>query len=61
VPFARPGAYLHGTKADLVAGEMLVPGRESNFEDGRMMNHVERVFEQVATDLMPSLRLSPPT
>ncbi len=34
------GVYLHGTKADLAVGEVLVPGRESNFEDGRVMNHV---------------------
>ncbi len=42
VPFEvyEPGVYLHGTKADLSVGEMLVPGRESNFEDGRVMKHV---------------------
>src|SRR3954469_25778252 len=42
VPFEiyEPGVYLHGTKAALAVGEMLVPGRESNFEDGRVMNHV---------------------
>ena len=42
VPFEvfEEGVYLHGTKADLVAGELLVPGRHSNFEDGRVMNHV---------------------
>lgn len=34
------GAYLHGTKADLKVGDRLVPGRESNFEAGRIMNHV---------------------
>jgi rifampin ADP-ribosylating transferase len=27
-------------KADLAVGEMLVPGRESNFEEGRVMNYV---------------------
>jgi rifampin ADP-ribosylating transferase len=31
---------LHGTKADLAPGDLLVPGRESNFEPGRMMNYV---------------------
>ena len=36
----QPGVYLHGTKADLAVDEMLVPGRESNFEAGRVMNHV---------------------
>ncbi len=36
----RPGVYLHGTKADLRVDELLVPGRESNFESGRVMNHV---------------------
>jgi rifampin ADP-ribosylating transferase len=42
VPFEvyEPGVYLHGTKADLAVGEMLVSGRESNFEEGRMMNYV---------------------
>ncbi len=34
------GAYLHGTKADLAVGDLLVPGRFSNYEDGRVMNHV---------------------
>jgi len=42
VPFEvyEAGVYLHGTKADLAVGELLVPGRESNFEAGREMNHV---------------------
>ncbi len=42
VPFEvyGPGVYLHGTKADLAVGEMLVPGRQSNFEEGRVMNYV---------------------
>ena len=42
VPFEiyRPGVLLHGTKADLATGELLVPGRESNFERGRVMNYV---------------------
>jgi len=42
VPFEvyEPGVYLHGTKARLEIGELLVPGRESNFEAGRVMNHV---------------------
>ena len=34
------GVFLHGTKADLAVGEMLEPGRESNFEEGRVMNYV---------------------
>jgi rifampin ADP-ribosylating transferase len=42
VPFEvyEAGIYLHGTKADLAVGEMLVGGRESNFEQGRVMNYV---------------------
>jgi len=42
VPFElyKAGVYLHGTKADLAVGELLVSGRESNFEAGRMMNYV---------------------
>ena len=36
----QDGVFLHGTKADLTVGEMLVPGRESNFEAGRTMNYV---------------------
>lgn len=34
------GGLLHGTKADLAVGDLLVPGYESNFEEGRIMNHV---------------------
>jgi rifampin ADP-ribosylating transferase len=42
VPFEvyEAGVYLHGTKADLAIGDMLVAGRGSNFEEGRVMNHV---------------------
>ena len=42
VPFEvyQPGVYLHGTKADLAIGELLTPGRESNFEPGRVMNYI---------------------
>ena len=42
VPFEvyETGVYVHGTKADLAVGELLVPGRTSNFEDGRVMTHV---------------------
>lgn len=42
VPFEtyRDGVHLHGTKADLVVGDLLVPGRESNFEAGRTTNYV---------------------
>lgn len=42
VPFEvyQPGAYLHGTKADLHPGDLLDAGRESNVELGRVMNYV---------------------
>jgi rifampin ADP-ribosylating transferase len=42
VPFEvyEDGVYLHGTKARLAVGDLLVPGRESNFEAGRVMNYV---------------------
>jgi len=42
VPFEvyEAGVYLHGTKADLAVGDLLVAGRESNFETGRVMNYV---------------------
>jgi rifampin ADP-ribosylating transferase len=42
IPFEvyEAGVYLHGTKAELVAGDLLAPGRESNFETGRVMNYV---------------------
>lgn len=42
VPFEvyERGVYLHGTKADLAVGDVLVPGRHSNFESGRVMNHI---------------------
>jgi rifampin ADP-ribosylating transferase len=34
------GAYLHGTKADLAVGDLLVPGHASNYEPGRVANHL---------------------
>lgn len=34
------GAWLHGTKADLAVGDLLAPGRRSNFGGGRTANHV---------------------
>jgi rifampin ADP-ribosylating transferase len=34
------GPFFHGTKAVLRAGEELVPGRGSNFQEGRVSNHV---------------------
>ena len=34
------GTYLHGTKADLQPGDLLVPGYTSNFQADRTMNHV---------------------
>ncbi len=42
VPFEvyQEGVYLHGTKADLAVGDVLTPGRESNFEAGRVMNYI---------------------
>jgi rifampin ADP-ribosylating transferase len=36
----EPGVLLHGTRADLAVGDLLVPGRPSNDEAGRIMNHV---------------------
>src|SRR4029079_17923889 len=42
VPFEEyeAGVYLHGTKAELAVGDLLVSGRESNFEAGRVMNYI---------------------
>ncbi len=34
------GALLHGTKADLQIGDLLEPGRRSNFGDDRTAGHV---------------------
>jgi rifampin ADP-ribosylating transferase len=34
------GALLHGTKADLSVGDLLVPGRRSNYGGGRLSNNV---------------------
>ena len=34
------GPFFHGTRAALQAGDELVPGRVSNFQAGRLMNHV---------------------
>ncbi|QCB94490.1 NAD(+)--rifampin ADP-ribosyltransferase [Cellulomonas shaoxiangyii] len=35
-----PGPFFHGTKADLRVGDVLEPGRRSNFGTGRAANHV---------------------
>lgn len=42
VPFQvyKAGTYLHGTKADLAPGDLLVPGHASNYEDGRVSRNV---------------------
>ncbi len=42
VPFEvyGDGVFLHGTKAELAPGDLLVAGRESNFEVGRLMNFI---------------------
>jgi rifampin ADP-ribosylating transferase len=34
------GRLLHGTKADLKMGDLLVPGRRSNYGTGRTANHI---------------------
>lgn len=34
------GPFYHGTKHRLAAGELLVPGQASNFEQGRISNNV---------------------
>jgi len=34
------GNLLHGTKANLAVGDVLVAGRPSNFDAGRVTNHV---------------------
>lgn len=34
------GVLLHGTKADLQVGDLLVPGRRSNYGGGRTANHI---------------------
>lgn len=37
---AAARTYYHGTKADLAIGDLLVLGQPSNFEQGRLMNHI---------------------
>lgn len=37
---ADPGPFFHGTKADLTVGDLLEPGRISNFGPGREANFV---------------------
>jgi rifampin ADP-ribosylating transferase len=34
------GPFFHGTRSALEIGDELVPGRGSNFQQGRVMNHV---------------------
>ena len=42
IPFQahESGALLHGTKADLATGDLLVPGRPMNYDKNRIANHV---------------------
>lgn len=35
-----PGPFFHGTKADLRVGDLIEPGRRSNFGAGRSAHHV---------------------
>lgn len=35
-----PGPFFHGTKSALEVGEELVPGYGSNFQEGRVSNHI---------------------
>lgn len=41
-PFERhsSGSLLHGTKANLAVGDVLVPGRQSNFDKSLVTHHV---------------------
>jgi rifampin ADP-ribosylating transferase len=39
-PFVVPTFYLHGTRAQLQAGDLIEPGNRSNFGSGRNANHV---------------------
>jgi rifampin ADP-ribosylating transferase len=34
------GAFLHGTRAALSVGDLLLPGQRSNYDRERVMNHV---------------------
>lgn len=34
------GPFFHGTKHEFVPGDVLTPGRASNYHDGRISNHV---------------------
>jgi rifampin ADP-ribosylating transferase len=35
-----PGPFFHGTRADVPVGELLTPGRRSNYQGDLVMNHV---------------------
>ena len=39
-PFVVHDSLLHGTKADLAVGDVLVPGRQMNYDQKRVANHV---------------------
>jgi rifampin ADP-ribosylating transferase len=44
------GPFYHGTKASLVVGDLLLPGQPSNYEEGRVSNHI-----YFAADLEPAI------
>ena len=35
-----PGPFFHGTKAELVVGDLLLPGQRSNYRAEIVMNHI---------------------
>ncbi|CAJ1511107.1 NAD(+)--rifampin ADP-ribosyltransferase [[Mycobacterium] burgundiense] len=53
------GAYLHGTKVDLKVGDFLVPGRPSNYEAGRISNHVYMTKVLAGAVLAAEMALGP--
>lgn len=35
-----PGPFYHGTKVEFAPGDLLAPGHHSNYEEGRVSNHL---------------------
>lgn len=54
-----PGPFFHGTRADLRPGDLLTPGRRSNYGSGRTANHIYLTASRDGAPLAAELARGP--
>lgn len=52
-----PGPFFHGTRADVRPGDLLIPGRRSNYGSGRRSNHIYLTASREGAPLAAELAL----